>query len=82
MNAFLAANSAGSAAGGIFLVISFLGFCVAFAWVIFPFIVISKCNQIIRLLAALQKTFDKNNDRQNETNKALQFFIDDRSKRP
>jgi cytochrome bd-type quinol oxidase subunit 2 len=42
------AAGAGMALAGIALII--LGIVVAIAWLVFPFIVISKCNQMIREL--------------------------------
>ncbi len=65
----IALSDAGSVVGGIFgLILLLIGLGLAICWLIFPFIVSNSLGRIEKLLR--QQT-----DRQNETNKALQFLV-------
>jgi len=55
---------------GLFLVI------IAAVWVIFPFVVNSALARIQKLLASQNRSLEDVSGRLNETNKALQWIID------
>ncbi len=64
-----ALNATESALGGLFgFIFAVIGLVVVICWVIFPFIVTNSLGRIEKLLR-------QQSDRQNETNKALQFLV-------
>jgi len=70
---------AASALGGFgFLLLFLVVLVVGVVWVIFPFFVASGLNSIEKALKRQTDLLEKIVDRQNETNKALQFLVDDR----
>jgi uncharacterized membrane protein len=65
----IALSDTGSLIGGFFgLILALVLLVVAICWLVFPFIVANSLGRIEKLLR--QQT-----DRQNETNRALQFLV-------
>ncbi len=74
-------STAGFAGAGIVvLLIGVVGLIIAIAWIVFPFIVVSKCNEMIKLLtrieslsksAILQHPDEENSRTGNKTGKEL-----------
>jgi uncharacterized membrane protein YhiD involved in acid resistance len=50
---------------------------ITIVWIIFPFIVNSALSRIQKQLAEQNDLLGQINDRQNETNKALQWIVND-----
>jgi predicted PurR-regulated permease PerM len=60
----------------ILAVLIFIGLLViTVVWIIFPFMVNNGLNRIQRLLAKQNEILGQITDRQNETNKALQWIV-------
>ena len=73
-----AANT--DAATGVFggllmLIIGLFIILLAIVWIIFPFIVLHGLGKIEKLLDKQNQTLAQIADRQNETNRALQFLV-------
>ena len=78
-----AAVTAASALGGFaLLLILLIGLIVGVVWMAFPFEVNSALNRVQKLLSKQNEVLEKLNARQNETNKALQFLVDNWRPRP
>ena len=71
-----ASNAAGALGGVAVLIILVCIIALAVWWIIFPFIVANGMNQIEKLLKKQNEALQKIADRQNETNRALQFLVD------
>ena len=92
---FLAAteNSSQGALTVIYLIIVVIVASLAIAWIIFPFIVISKFNELLKVARELANDFDDARNRLktvaenleacrralNESNRALQWIVDEKS---
>ncbi len=83
----LLAQDTSAFSGGPFAFLGLFGIILAFCWLIFPFIVISKCNEILKLLRRIDKRgaddsalasqqLAQIHDALAETNKALQWMVD------
>lgn len=68
---------AGTALGGFgFLLLFLVVLVVGIVWVIFPFVVAGGLNSIEKVLKKQNQLLERVGDRQNETNRALQFLVD------
>jgi ABC-type tungstate transport system substrate-binding protein len=75
--------NAATALGGFGILLMLLVFVIlAVLWLIFPFVVASGLNALEKLLRKQNDLLSKLIDHQNETNKALQWLVDNWSKRP
>jgi hypothetical protein len=91
---FLAASENAAGLAIIYLIIFVVAVCLAIAWIIFPFIVISKFNELLKVARGLADDFDDARKRLNavaekieschralnETNRALQWIVDEKGK--
>jgi hypothetical protein len=58
------------------LVLFIVGALFGIVWLIFPFVVNNDLSRIERLLKKQNEILQSVTDRQNETNRALQFLVD------
>jgi hypothetical protein len=71
-----ASNAAGALGGAAVLILLLGGIVLAVCWIIFPFVVANGMGRIEKLLKKQNEALVRIAERQNETNRALQFLVD------
>ena len=72
---FLALDAGGGTFIIAWLLALILGFFLAICWIAFPFIVLSKFNELLKVTRQLVRSL-------NETNKGLQYLVDAAARQP